>query len=110
MTQPNRDVFIDIGVSLVKLLFASQGLGLAATGVGEGGQLIKSIDRLRQRFSTKRLKHEFINQIAREIADNCSSEHRNISEQDWHAAAQQVASLIGRLSEKDRLSVGYNWA
>ena len=110
MTQPNRDVFIDIGVSLVKLLFASQGLGLAATGVGEGGQLIKSIDRLRQRFSTKRRKHEFINQIAREIADNCSSEHRNISEQDWHAAAQQVASLIGRLSEKDRLSVGYNWA
>ena len=110
MTQPNRDVFVDIGVSLVKLLLYSQGLGSAATGVGEGARLIKGIDRLRHKLDMGWQKDQLINRISQDISDNCSSEHRNISEQDWRAAAQQVATLIGRLSEKDRVSAGYKWA
>ena len=36
-------------------------------------------------------------------------EYQGISEADWQVAAANVAPLIDRLSEKDRLAAGYNW-
>jgi len=44
-----------------------------------------------------------------DAATQLLQEHEGISEADWHVATRQVASLIDRLSEKDRLAAGYNW-
>ena len=102
MKPKDPDTFIDIGVSITRLLLIASGQGTAASLIGEGAGLLKSLRSGGQRAVSAE-------KIAADVAARLPRESWDISEADWHAAATHVAPLIDRLSEKDRLAAGYDW-
>ena len=102
MKPKDSDTFIDIGVSITRLLLIASGQGTAASLIGEGAGLLKSLRSGGQRAVSAE-------KIAADVAARLPRESWDISEADWHAAATHVAPLIDRLSEKDRLAAGYDW-
>ena len=106
MAATDRDIFIDVGISIAKLLLIASGQGAIAAAVGEGAGLLT---RLRGMLENGAKRAVFVEKIADDAAAQLLLEHDGISEADWHVASRQVASLIDRLSEKDRLAAGYNW-
>ena len=105
MKPKDPDTFIDIGVSITRLLLIASGQGTAASLIGEGAGLLKDLGNLgsggRRAVSAEK--------IAADVFNRLPGEYQDISEADWHAAATNVAPLINRLSEKDRLAAGYDW-
>ena len=106
MAAMDRDTFIPIGTSVVKLLLMASGQGALATTVGEGAGLLA---KFRRALEIGGNRADFAEKIADDAAKQLLREHQGISEADWHVAARQVASLIDQLSEKERLAAGYNW-
>ena len=106
MAATDRDIFIDIGISIAKLLLIASGQGAIAAAVGEGAGLLAKFRRTLEIGGNRAV---FAEKIADDAAKQLLREHEGISEADWHVATRQVASLIDRLSEKDRLAAGYNW-
>ena len=106
MKPKDPDTFIDIGVSITRLLLIASGQGTAASLIGEGAGLIKSLGSLLGSGGQRAVSAE---KIAADVADQLFREHQGISEADWQVAATNVAPLIDRLSEKDRLAAGYDW-
>ena len=106
MAAVDRDTFIPIGTSVVKLLLIASGQGALATAVGEGAGLLA---KFRRTLEIGGNRAAFAEKIADDAAKQLLREHQGISEADWHVAARQVASLIDQLSEKERLAAGYNW-
>ena len=106
MAAVDRDTFIPIGTSVVKLLLIASGQGALATAVGEGAGLLAKFRRTLEIGGNRAV---FAEKIADDAAKQLLREHQGISEADWHVAARQVASLIDQLSEKERLAAGYNW-
>ena len=102
MKPKDSDTFIDIGVSITRLLLIASGQGTAASLIGEGAGLLKNLRSGGQRAVSAE-------KIAADVADQLFREHQGISEADWQVAATHVAPLIDRLSEKDRLAAGYDW-
>ena len=102
MKPKDPDTFVDIGVSITRLLLIASGQGMAAGLIGEGAGLLKNLRSGGQRAVSAE-------KIADDVADQLFREHEGISEADWHVAAANVAPLIDRLSEKDRLAAGYDW-
>ena len=102
MKPKDPDTFIDIGVSITRLLLIASGQGTAASLIGEGAGLLKNLRSGGQRAVSAE-------KIAADVAARLPRESWDISEADWHVAAANVAPLIDRLSEKDRLAAGYNW-
>ena len=101
MKPKDPDTFVDIGVSITRLLLIASGQGMAASLIGEGAGLLKNLRSGGQRAVSAE-------KIADDVADQLFREHEGISEADWHVAAANVAPLIDRLSEKDRLAAGYD--
>ena len=106
MATMDRDTFIPLGTSIVKLLLIASGQGALATAVGEGAGLLAKFRRTLEIGGNRAV---FAEKIADDAAKQLLREHQGISEADWHVAARQAASLIDRLSEKERLAAGYNW-
>ena len=106
MAAVDRDTFIPIGTSVVKLLLIASGQGALATAVGEGAGLLA---KFRRTLEIGGKRAVFAEKIADDAAKQLLREHQGVSEADWHVAARQAASLIDRLSEKERLAAGYNW-
>ena len=106
MKPKDPDTFIDIGVSITRLLLIASGQGTAASLIGEGAGLIKNLGSLLGSGGQRAVSAE---KIADDVADQLFREHEGISEADWQVAATNVAPLIDRLSEKDRLAAGYDW-
>jgi len=106
MAAMDRDTFIPLGTSIVKLLLIASGQGALATAVGEGAGLLAKFRRTLEIGGNRAV---FAEKIADDAAKQLLREHQGISEADWHVAARQVASLIDQLSEKERLAAGYNW-
>ena len=102
MKPKDSDTFIDIGVSITRLLLIASGQGTAASLIGEGAGLLRNLESGGQRAISAE-------KIAADVAARLPQESWDISEADWHAAATHVAPLIDRLSEKDRLAAGYDW-
>jgi len=102
MKPKDPDTFVDIGVSITRLLLIASGQGMAASLIGEGAGLLKNLRSGGQRAVSAE-------KIAADVFNRLPGEYQDISEADWHAAATHVAPLIDRLSEKDRLAAGYNW-
>ena len=102
MKPKDSDTFIDIGVSITRLLLIASGQGTAASLIGEGAGLLKNLRSGGQRAVSAE-------KIAADVFNRLPGEYQDISEADWHAAATHVAPLIDRLSEKDRLAAGYDW-
>ena len=107
MAATDRDIFIDVGISIAKLLLIASGQGALAAAVGEGAGLLA---KLRGTLEIGGKRAVFAEKIADDAAKQLLGEHERISEGDWHVAARQVASLIDQLSEKKRLAAGYNRA
>ena len=106
MATMDRDTFIPLGTSIVKLLLIASGQGTLAIAVGEGAGLL---ERFRGTLQVGGKRAAFVEKIADDAAAKLLQEHEGISEADWHVAAQRVASLIDRLPKKGRLAAGYNW-
>ena len=106
MATMDRDTFIPLGTSIVKLLLIASGQGALATAVGEGAGLLAKFRRTLEIGGNRAV---FAEKIADDAAKQLLREHQGISEADWHVAARQAASLIDQLSEKERLAAGYNW-
>ena len=106
MAAMDRDTFIPLGTSIVKLLLIASGQGALATAVGEGAGLLAKFRRTLEIGGNRAV---FAEKIADDAAKQLLREHQGISEADWHVVARQVASLIDQLSEKERLAAGYNW-
>ena len=106
MKPKDPDTFIDIGVSITRLLLIASGQGMAASLIGEGAGLIKNLGSLLGSGGQRAVSAE---KIAADVADQLFREHQDISGADWQVAATHVAPLIDRLSEKDRLAAGYDW-
>ena len=106
MAAMDRDTFIPLGTSIVKLLLLASGQGALATAVGEGAGLLAKFRRTLESGGNRAV---FAEKIADDAAKLLLQEHQGISEADWHMAARQAASLIDQLSEKERLAAGYNW-
>jgi len=106
MAAMDRDTFIPLGTSIVKLLLIASGQGALATAVGEGAGLLA---KFRRTLEIGGIRAVFAERIADDAAKQLLREHQGISEADWHVAARQAASLIDQLSEKERLAAGYNW-
>ena len=106
MAAMDRDTFIPLGTSIVKLLLIASGQGALATAVGEGAGLLA---KFRRTLEIGGIRAVFAEKIADDAAKQLLREHQGISEADWHVAARQAASLIDQLSEKERLAAGYNW-
>ena len=102
MKPKDSDTFIDIGVSITRLLLIASGQGTAASLIGEGAGLLRNLRSGGQRAVSAE-------KIAADVFNRLPGEYQDISEADWHAAATHVAPLIDRLSEKDRLAAGYDW-
>ena len=102
MKPKDSDTFIDIGVSITRLLLIASGQGTAASLIGEGAGLLRNLRSGGQRAISAE-------KIAADVFNRLPGEYQDISEADWHAAATHVAPLIDRLSEKDRLAAGYDW-
>ena len=106
MAAMDRDTFIPLGTSIVKLLLIASGQGALATAVGEGAGLLAKFRRTLEIGGNRAV---FAEKIADDAAKQLLREHQGVSEADWRVAARQAASLIDQLSEKDRLAAGYNW-
>ncbi len=106
MATMDRDTFIPLGTSIVKLLLIASGQGALATAVGEGAGLLAKFRRTLEIGGNRAV---FAEKIADDAAKQLLREHQGISEADWHMAARQTATLIDQLSEKERLAAGYNW-
>ena len=106
MAAMDRDTFIPLGTSIVKLLLIASGQGALATAVGEGAGLLA---KLRGALEIGGNRAVFAEKIADDAAKQLLREHQGISEADWHVAARQTATLIDRLSKEERLAAGYNW-
>ena len=106
MKPKDSDTFIGIGMSITKLLLIASGQGTAASLIGEGAGLLKNLGRLLGSEGRQAVSAE---KIAADVAARLPRENRDISEADWQVAATEVAPLIDRLSEKDRLAAGCNW-
>ena len=106
MKPKDPDTFIDIGVSITRLLLIASGQGTAASLIGEGAGLLRNLGSLLGSGGQRAVSAE---KIAADVAARLPRESWDISEADWHAAATHVAPLIDRLSEKDRLAAGYDW-
>ena len=106
MAAMDRDTFIPVGTSIVKLLLIASGQGSLATAVGEGAGLLATF---RRTLEIGRNRAVFADKIADDAAKQLLREHQGVSEADWRVAARQAASLIDQLSEKERLAAGYNW-
>ena len=106
MPATDRDTFIPLGTSIAKLLLIAAGQGTLAAAVGEGAGLLA---RLRGTLEIGGKRAALVEKIADDAAAQLLGEHQGISEADWHVAARLVASLIDRLSEKERLAAGYDW-
>ena len=106
MAAMDRDTFIPLGTSIVKLLLIASGQGSLATAVGEGAGLLATF---RRTLEIGRNRAVFADKIADDAAKQLLREHQGVSEADWRVAARQAASLIDQLSEKERLAAGYNW-
>ena len=106
MAAMDRDTFIPLGTSIVKLLLIASGQGALATAVGEGSGLLV---KLRETLQIGGKRAAFVEKIADDTAAQLLQEYQGISDTDWHVAAKLVASLIDRLPEKERLSAGQNW-
>ena len=106
MAATDRDTFIPIGTSIAKLLLIAAGQGTLAAAAGEGAGLLA---RLRGTLEIGGKRAALVEKIADDAAAQLLGEHQGISEADWHVAARLVASLIDRLSEKERLAAGYDW-
>ena len=106
MAATDRDTFIPLGTSIAKLLLIATGQGTLAAAVGEGAGLLA---RLRGTLEIGGKRAALVEKIADDAAAQLLGEHQGISEADWHVAARLVASLIDRLSEKERLAAGYDW-
>lgn len=105
MAATDRDIFIDVGISIAKLLLIASGQGALAAAVGEGAGLLA---KLRGTLEIGGKRAIFAEKIADDAAKQLLGKHEGISEADWHVATRQVVSLIDRLSEKERLAAGYN--
>ena len=106
MATIDRDTFIPLGTSIVKLLLLASGQGALATAVGEGAGLLAKFRRTLEIGGNRAV---FAEKIADDAAKQLLREHEGISEADWHVATRQTATLIDQLSEKERLAAGYNW-
>ena len=106
MAAMDRDTFIPLGTSIVKLLLLAFGQGALATAVGEGAGLLAKYRRTLEIGGNRAV---FAEKIADDTAKQLLREHQGISEADWHVAARQTATLIDRLSKEERLAAGYNW-
>ena len=106
MATMDRDTFIPLGTSIVKLLLIASGQGALATAVGEGAGLLAKFRRTLEIGGNRAV---FAEKIADDAAKQLLREHQGISEADWHVAARQTATLIDRLSKEERLAAGYNW-
>ena len=106
MAAKDSDIFIPIGTSIVRLLFIASGQETLATAVGEGAGLLA---KLRGALVIGGKRAVFAEKIADDAADRLLREFQGISKADWGVAARQVASLIDRLPEKERLAAGYSW-
>ena len=106
MAAMDRDTFVPLGTSIVKLLLLASGQGALATAVGEGAGLLA---KLRETLQIGGNRAVFAEKIADDTAKQLLREHQGISEADWHVAARQTATLIDRLSKEERLAAGYNW-
>ena len=106
MAAMDRDTFIPLGTSIVKLLLLASGQGALATAVGEGAGLLAKFRRTLEIGGNRAV---FAEKIADDTAKQLLREHQGISEADWHVAARQTATLIDRLSKEERLAAGYNW-
>ena len=106
MATIDRDTFIPLGTSIVKLLLLASGQGALATAVGEGAGLLAKFRRTLEIGGDRAV---FAEKIADDAAKQLLREHEGISEADWHVATRQTATLIDQLSEKERLAAGYNW-
>ena len=106
MKPKDPDTFIDIGVSITRLLLIVSGQGMAASLIGEGAGLVKNLRSLLGSGGQRAVSAE---KIADDVFNRLPGEYQGISEADWHVAAANVAPLIDRLSEKDRLAAGYDW-
>ena len=106
MAAMDRDTFIPLGTSIVKLLLLASGQGALATAVGEGAGLLAKFRRTLEIGGNRAV---FAEKIADDAAKQLLREHQGISEADWHVAARQTATLIDQLPEKERLAAGYNW-
>ena len=76
MKPKDPDTFIDIGVSITRLLLIASGQGMAASLIGEGAGLLKDLGNLgsggRRAVSAEK--------IADEVADQLFREHQGISD------------------------------
>ena len=106
MAAMDRDTFVPLGTSIVKLLLLASGQGALATAVGEGAGLLA---KFRRTLEIGGIRAVFAERIADDAAKQLLREHQGISEADWHVAARQTATLIDRLSKEERLAAGYNW-
>ena len=105
MAAMDRDTFIPLGTSIVKLLLIASGQGALATAVGEGAGLLAKFRRTLEIGGNRAV---FAEKIADDTAKQLLREHQGISEADWHVAARQTATLIDRLSKEERIAAGYN--
>ena len=106
MAAMDRDTFVPLGTSIVKLLLLASGQGTLATAVGEGAGLLAKFRRTLEIGGNRAV---FAEKIADDAAKQLLREHQRVSEADWHVAARQTATLIDRLSKEERLAAGYNW-
>lgn len=106
MAAMDRDTFVPLGTSIVKLLLLASGQGALATAVGEGAGLLAKFRRTLEIGGNRAV---FAEKIADDTAKQLLREHQGISEADWHVAARQTATLIDRLSKEERIAAGYNW-
>ena len=109
MKPKDPDTFIDIGVSITRLLLIASGQGMAASLIGEGAGLVKNLRSLLGSGGQRAVSAEKIADYVFNVFNRLPGEYQGISEADWQVAAANVAPLIDRLSEKDRLAAGYNW-
>ena len=109
MKPKDSDTFIDIGVSITRLLLIASGQGTAASLIGEGAGLVKNLRSLLGSGGQRAVSAEKIADYVFNVFNRLPGEYQGISEADWQVAAANVAPLIDRLSEKDRLAAGYDW-
>ena len=79
MKPKDSDTFIDIGVSITRLLLIASGQGTAANLIGEGAGLIKNLGSLLGSGGQRAVSAK---KIAADVADQLFREHQDISEAD----------------------------
>ena len=77
MKPKDSDTFIDIGVSITRLLLIASGQGTAASLIGEGAGLLKNLGRLLGSEGRQAVSAE---KIAADVTARLPRENRDISE------------------------------